>query len=124
MSKSFKNWLAVSILATVTTFLFLSFQFYNMTKKVEPVTAVSSCEELIIDSIKSEAVRDTIAHYNKIIQDLKSQIETKTETITTNKKTIQQLRKERDSVSIRLNGLREKYSLLRTKTGGVDTSNK
>lgn len=124
MSKSFKNWLAVSILASVTTFLFLSFQFYNMTKKVEPMTAVSSCEELIIDSIKSEAVRDTIVRYNKIIQELKSQIETKTETITTNKKTIQQLRKERDSVSIRLNGLREKYSLLRTKTGGVDTSNK
>lgn len=124
MSKTFKNWLVVSIVSCIIVFLFLSFQFYNMTKKVEPVTKVSSCEELIIDSIKSEAVRDTIVHYNKIIQELKSQIETKTETITTNKKTIQQLRKERDSVSIRLNGLREKYSLLRTKTGGVDTSNK
>lgn len=124
MSKTFKNWLAVSILASVTTFLFLSFQFYKMTKKMEPITTVSSCEQLVIDSIKAMAIRDSVTSYNKIIDDLKSQIETKSETINNNKKTIQKLRRERDSVSIRLNGLRDKYSILRTKTGEVDTSNK
>jgi hypothetical protein len=124
MSKSFKNWLAFSIIISAIVFLFLSFQFYKITKKKEPVTTVSSCEDLVIDSIKAVSVRDTVVHYEKVINDLKKQIETKTETISSNKKAIVTLRRERDSVSIRLNGLREKYSTLRTKVGEDTPQNK
>lgn len=115
MKKKNKGALISLLIFIPLTGLLASYFFYVSVKKPIEPTTVNTCDEVSIDSIKTYAVRDTIVHYSKIIDSLNETLQEKQETIITQKKTINQLRKDRDSISVRLELSRNRYRELKSK---------
>lgn len=112
MKKKFNNFFLLGLSFLLLFILGLSWIFWNNTKKLQPIKEVNSCEILIVDSIKSHAVRDTVSYFMLNIAKASSLLSSKDSIIASQKSIISRLRRDRDSISIRLQMSRQKNQQL------------
>lgn len=109
MSKNFKNFFVSAIALFLVLVIYSSYTFYKITSRNREPKTVNSCNELLIDSIRAFAVRDTAKYFNYQVDSLNSLIREKDAQLSAQKKTIQVLRRDKDSLAIRLQLSRQRY---------------
>ena len=92
-----------------------SYLFYNAVKKPTEITTVNSCDEVSIDSIKTKAVTDTVNFFTKDKKDSESKLSEREALINSQRRAIQELKKDNDSLVIKLQSVRIRYRELKTK---------
>lgn len=115
MDNNHKTAVMTSIIIVFILGFYLSFTFFKSTSKPKVLKKISSCQEMLIDSVKAVAVRDTALFFTHQIQILGHDLVEKETLITAQRKLIQQLKKDKDSLNTRLQISRQGYRNLLLK---------